>query len=536
VIVLLPSFSLGAVNVTTTATNRLLQGSDTLAFSKFGESAFYGINAIRVCGSNVLLATNQDLYRTSDSGKVWSSVATPLSYKHVVSVLPLNDTIYVGTSHGAIYKTPDHGLTWNLHSKAKGQHAVDLLVDDSNGVRGERSENTRLSSDYGGWRAEVIDSSLFLTNQAGATKVLTNPIFNGCTGLTLTQERIFVAQRRDGIYSITLNREALEEVDMGYLKGEFVSLLTQQHGFLYAAMKLGQGGVARKPLIGTDWQPVVSDRDVGVIDVTCYVPSKRGMYVGTREHGILLIEPGSAVMWSMSEGLQKSVTQSLVGPDSSITVSSRLRGVFRLRKCGTVIDRMNKTLPYGSEYMIGAQDNIMIVGYGSGDLFRSIDDGQTWEKLASPFRLQTLNAITAGPRCFYASTTEGAFKSIDSGSTWQSLGAILETEYIHKVLWLGSVSIIIGSGHTYLIRDDVTIEPFKPNVPHEHEPRITDAAMYNGSIYATGYPGLYHSDDQGRTWTVQVLPKAMVLRTLAFSGNRIYLATDMGNILTATMR
>lgn len=528
--------SLGAVNLKNIVTSRLLQGSDSLVFSKFSESAFYGINSIRACGSNVLLATNQDLYRTSDSGKAWISIATPLSYKHIVSILPQHDTIYVGTAHGAIYMTADHGLTWSLHTRAKGQHAADGLVVDTNGVRGESIENAGLSCKYGGWKAEIVDSSLFLTSQTGVTKVLTNTIFNGSTGLTLSNDRVFIAQRRDGIYSITINGQTLEEVDMGYLKGEFVSLLTQKDGFLYAAMKLGQGGVARKPLIGTDWQPVVSDRDVGVIDVTGFVSSERGIYVGTREHGILLIGSESAVMWSLSEGLQKSVTQFMVGPDSAITVNSRLSGVFRLRMCGTVIERLAKILPHGYEYMIGVQGKLLLAGYGSGDLYRSIDDGQTWEKLHSPFRMQTLNTITGGPRCFYASTTEGAFRSIDSGSTWQSLGSILESEYIHNVVPLGLVSIIIGSGHTYLLRDDLTIEPFEPNVPHDHQPRITDAAMYRGSIYATGYPGLFRSDDEGRTWTVQVLPKAMVLRTLTFSGDRIYIATDMGDILTATMR
>ncbi len=73
----------------------------------------------------------------SSDGIHWSQVATfPTNDDWVQSVFAVGDTVYVGTGHGYVYFTTNHGSTWNPNTPAQvpDDKPVNAIVVDMNGV------------------------------------------------------------------------------------------------------------------------------------------------------------------------------------------------------------------------------------------------------------------------------------------------------------------------------------------------------------------------------------------------------------------
>ena len=96
---------------------------DTFAFAKYGKGVFFGVNAILRSDTSMILVTNQDIFKTSNSGASWESLAEPLPHKNITAVTAFADTIYAGSGHGTVYRSTDHGLQWRVHRRL-GSNAV----------------------------------------------------------------------------------------------------------------------------------------------------------------------------------------------------------------------------------------------------------------------------------------------------------------------------------------------------------------------------------------------------------------------------
>ena len=120
-----------------------------------------------------------------------------------------------------------------------------------------------------------------------------------------------------------------------------------------------------------------------------------------------------------------------------------------------------------------ATDDVVLAGtYGDG-LFRSTDEGRTWERVDSaPSTFRFLTADLAG--------TEPArvYRSPDAGRTWDELGGIAR---------------LPGSERWYL--------PYSPRAGAARNAYVSGDRM----LVAAEVAGLLRSDDGGRTWTCEAV-------------------------------
>ena len=125
----------------------------------------------------------------------------------------------------------------------------------------------------------------------------------------------------------------------------------------------------------------------------------------------------------------------------------------------------------------------LYVGAGSGNLWKTVNNGTTWEPIfekESAFSIGDVEVAPTNPNIIWVGTGEvlmarssyagtGVFKSTDAGSTWQNMG-LADTHHIGRVL----------------------IHPFDPDI-------VYVAAI--GHLYTfNSQRGLFRTTDGGQTW------------------------------------
>jgi len=382
----------------------------------------------------------------------------------------------------------------------------------------------------------IKDSVMTLEYWYGVSRSIVRPEFSLASAVTHADNVVFIALKRYGILRFNTQRDAIDTLTLGHLSGAYLSALAVQDDYLYAGVKQGRGGLHRRPLTGTLFESVPFDRESGVLEVTCLQPSPRGLYIGTKEHGVLLAGRASRIMRSISDGLLHAMSQNIVPRDSSLFIACRLRGIYFMRDISDEVRPLTSLLPQSPEYILGSIGSAIVVGFADGRLLRSTKNHQGWDSIPSPFKRAHLNALTSQGDNLYAATINGVWLTSDTGKTWRSLDSNLNRENVRKVVVHDSVTVVIASSKTFFLYPSGETSPFDPKLTLDYPPRILDVLFHRGRLYGVGYPGLYTSDDFGRTWTVYKMPpKVMVVRTLAISNNTMYIATDMGQLMSCPM-
>jgi photosystem II stability/assembly factor-like uncharacterized protein len=150
--------------------------------------------------------------------------------------------------------------------------------------------------------------------------------------------------------------------------------------------------------------------------------------------------------------------------------------------------------------MIPQNEKIIFVGTGNG-LFRSQDEGETWQSLHDGLRDENIRALALSPsvpNMIYAGTSKGIFLSEDGGDHW--------TEWFEESSGLSNMDI-----------QDLIIHPEKPEL-----------------LFAATSGGLFVSRDEGDTWELtfegSLSTGSRDVRFIRFSSqaNSLYIGTASG--------
>jgi photosystem II stability/assembly factor-like uncharacterized protein len=157
-------------------------------------------------------------------------------------------------------------------------------------------------------------------------------------------------------------------------------------------------------------------------------------------------------------------------------------------------------------------------------VFRSGDNGISWEKLDSPFDdLQTwsITVDPASPDTIFAGTKPEGFRSRDDGKTWDKLsmgvnmncpiGTPRTTNMIvdprdHRTVWAGievdGVYKSLDGGDSWVHLPDLGPDPFHGDIHGMALKTGRDSAFY-----ATSPFGIASSTDEGESWDYHYFPK-----------------------------
>lgn len=171
---------------------------------------------------------------------------------------------------------------------------------------------------------------------------------------------------------------------------------------------------------------------------------------------------------------------------------------------------MGITSPYIDELLITNTGTILAglypnAGVNNGGLYRSTDNGTTWQLADARFGGSGVEAIVQRGTTIYASSNQnGVARSTDDGATWTFPSSTLNATNIVSLLFLDDRNAIAGNGVGHLLRSSDAGEMWTIAFSLPGQPSIFSLDRLNsGTLLAgTNFGGIYRSTDNGSTWTL----------------------------------
>ena len=223
-------------------------------------------------------------------------------------------------------------------------------------------------------------------------------------------------------------------------------------------------------------------------------------------------------------------------------------GIYRFKN-GTPTDVSPPVPEKGSIWMCYITmdpNNSNTVYTGSTRLWRTPDDGASWQAISSPFDGSPISAIEVAPadsnRIYVGTENGGFFRSIDGGATWSAnlSSSVLPGNTITRLETSARsgadllLATIANFGHSHLFRSQdggVTWADVDkgqlPDVPHH---AILIAPDDPNSVYVCNDVGVFVSKDGANTWSNMTLnlPNVMVIDLVYQPTDRLLYAGTYG--------
>ena len=389
---------------------------DTLAINYTASS--YASNT---AGDFFIGTYSNNIYRTTDNGNTWVQITINLSdynpYDIVVYSLHIDNDgkIYAGINDGLIY-SQDNGITWNFVNSGKWYKTVQSIISDSDG------------SIF----ASTNGSGIFRLKDDGNTWSLTNDglVRLGITSLSINENgQIWVGTTSSGIFTSDNFGQSWTNKNEGLTSLEVYKIFICTNGNIFAVASKGFGGDAiyRSTDNGNQWAPM--NNNLPNVYITCITENNDGViFIGTINTGIFK-SSDYGENWIITGDLPLGTYLLKIGvcPNGYIIATSESY-LFRSTNEG---ESWEQLLASGfTTLLIANSGNIFI---GGGGLFSSSDCGDSWELtnltdtvFINSLAQNSLNYIFAS---IYGSSTDLTY-STDNGQNWQTISATSAPQYL----------------------------------------------------------------------------------------------------------
>ncbi len=461
------------------------------------------------------------VFKSTDGGLTWTAVNTGLSNLNVFSLAispnySSDQTLFVGTLGGGVFKSTDRGITWTAVNTGLGNLVVNSIGISPNYV----SDQTLFAGTSGGGVFKTTSGGMsWITLITGMSNLQVHAIAlspNYAIDKTLfagTSSRVFKSTDGGttwtasnwGVYSIALSPNYV--IDQTLFAGT-----------------LGNG-VFKSTNGGTTWTAVntgLGNLNVFSLAISPNYVSNQTMFVGT--WGGLFKSMNAGMSWSAAHtGLSRLHVRSIVlSPnyvtDQTLFAGTSGGGVFRSTDTGVTWTAANTGLNYLGVWSLSispnyATDQTLFVGtYGVG-VFKSMDRGMTWTAVNTGLGDLIVYSIVLSPKfvmdqtIFAGTAGGGVFKSTNGGTSWTA----------------------VNTGLGNLVVNSIGISPNY----------VSDQTLFAGT-----WGGLFKSADGGTTWTavntgfgvnsIVLSPKFVMDKTIFAGGSGgVFKSTDGGITWTA---
>ncbi len=185
------------------------------------------------------------------------------------------------------------------------------------------------------------------------------------------------------------------------------------------------------------------------------------------------------------------------------------------------------SFPYSFD--MNSEGIIFSGNWGGAGIFKSTDEGQTWENLQNGYWVWKV-AIDDDDDIYVGTSARGIIKSTDDGATWDSLSVgassmdfrdiVIRDGAIYASSWGGGIVKSTNDGETW--------ESVSATLPSNVIHSITFDS--GGNLWAGAYDGLgvYKTSDDGGTWEPVTVPYGYIWSIDISPDDDIYLGTYGG--------
>jgi photosystem II stability/assembly factor-like uncharacterized protein len=424
------------------------------------------------------------VWRTIDGGAHWSSASNGLEFSSIytttaLAVDPYNAQHVMAVTDFRLFETIDGGSNWSP--------AADLAVALTT-VKFDPTDGQRL---YVGGMGEVYASSdggehwtgHAVGEQSGVAALVVDP----------TAPNRLYASADCGIYESTDHGAIWTRMDLSGVCGLGPLAIDPHHP---RRLFLGSDqGVASSTDGGGDWSWSAAD---GVSSITVD-PADSAIYAGTA-FGLLRSTDGGA-SWSdpPPSGMRDRVWTIAIAPGQPERLFVGTDEGVSVRSPGGAFTDINNGFPRVGVRAVAVDRRHPAIVYAGGyGLYRSTDDGRTWQRGSAPLGDCSVNEIVVDPTNstdVYAATDGfcGVLRSTDGGVTWSAAS---------RGLWIDGSHDRVTS---------LAIDPLRPS-------RLYVAILNSNPAGIIGR--VYVSSDRGGTWSPTSLVAEYTSYVLAVAPGR----------------
>ncbi|MBL8171153.1 MAG: DUF11 domain-containing protein [Acidobacteria bacterium] len=364
-------------------------------------------NTIYITGAPSGLSTG--VYRSTDDGQTWTRAfdLSPLGGFFPLTVS--NSTLIVGTNNG-IYRSTDNGTNWQ-QSGLGGLNISRLAANSGTVLACTPNGNACYRSSNGGQTWGQVDALSGLSSLvANGNYFIGAKIFNG------------------GIFRLSNTGQSWQEVNNGIPNPDIA--LIQSNGLSVSGTTIFAGieslGLFRSENNGDSWTRI----STGSVRSSIFSCAALGstLFLGTR----LGVHRGTGALTSftlVNSGITNSQVRALTAQGNTILAGTYARGLFRSTNNGQSWERAvvgnADGLFFGG---LAALNGTFYAGWYDGELSlqRSTDGGITWTKFTNGFTDGftadiAVGALTVDGNTVYAGTSEGVYRLRSGAASWEPI-------------------------------------------------------------------------------------------------------------------
>ncbi len=204
--------------------------------------------------------------------------------------------------------------------------------------------------------------------------------------------------------------------------------------------------------------------------------------------------------WQQSNGPYASNVLDIFIPSSNtIYISTYFDGIYKSLDGGESWNLVSDNLTqgvYANKILVNNKNYIFAAN--SHGLFRSTDNGNSWEWLTNYDFGTTNTLLLLGGDTLNASTQNGLYISIDDGNTWNSLTTNLSNVWINTFARNTQHRIFIGSPDGTIYSSTNEGQSWDSIIICDYS--INSISTFNNSVFVATDIGIYRSLDGGGNW------------------------------------
>ena len=271
------------------------------------------------------------------------------------------------------------------------------------------------------------------------------------------------------------------------------------------------------------------------------ITSEGYLFAAAEDSGIFRSTDGGISWTEQNNGLTSHMAFSVAqAPNGDLFAGSW--GMFRSSDNGDTWEAAGSTLmvPFCIAFKSEVDVQYIFSGTGGG-IFRSTDNGASWDTISSglprPTSIDVRDIAVTADGKIYAATGEGLYKSSDNGDSWLPADSVFSTEnYRMNDIAINSQGhIFAGGNHSFKSMDDgqtwTELElPGSIGV-------ISLAANQSDDLYLATWDPVYHSGDNGESFqSLDSDLEDVQVRSMAMANDgTLFAATSYDGIFKRTL-
>jgi len=497
------------------------------------------------------LACGYGVYRSSDGGRTWNFLGPQDGIMTIVS--DSDGHLYAG-AWSSVYRSTDDGLTWEQLINGLPTAWVEHLFVDRNDhlfagttfgvLRSTDGGDTWISigppgaptngfyltgmdmNQYGWILLSGLHEGVYITRDEGSTWSYLFGAGRFISAVSFDSSDGLLAGNKSGEVLRSSDRgNTWRHLNPGYWFSEVSSFGLNASNEIFVGTV--NGGIFQTNDLGQSW----TQTNTGLEEANTYMVktnSRGDLFARTRN--FIYRSTNQGEMWMPTNFGDDAEAGFAIAPNDDIFASTSFLPGARSTDCGaTWTNIFNGVCCYISSFGFGLDGSVLAV---AGDLYRSTDNGDSWQMQSDVDNLISLAVAPTGS-LFGGTIFGGILRSTNNGLTWDSVGAGVPWRPLSSTLVNSNGDVFLGGrdgGGLFRSTDN-------GNTWIRLKIGLTDSSIHSiaqdsmGDLFVvTGSQGVFRSSNNGNEWIEENagIPTTILNDLISDSDGGLYVGGEAG--------